>query len=285
MTNHEKFLGGQQARSSTPGRSGQTTERYRSALDRYLAAVAGEGPIPDSTSAGTLYWNIENNLVRDVMTSKVTSVTEDASFKQIVEALGARRISAVPVVDDGRRVLGVVSESDLLTKVVTAGSISARVPGRRSERVQARRKSNAETARELMSAPAITVHPDDSIVHAARIAAIEHVRRLPVVDHAGTLVGIVTRSDLLRVFLRTDDRIRHHVVSSVLVGQFSLDASAIDVAVQDGVVTLTGQVERRLLISPLLDAVRATAGVVGVHDELTYRIDDTVLPAPTHPFY
>jgi CBS domain-containing protein len=128
-----------------------------------------------------------------------------------------------------------------------------------------------------MTAPPETIGPNASIVHAARAAAKAHVRRLPVIDDQGVLVGIVTWSDLLRVFLRGD--------AEILTPRFCTDASSIDVTVQDGVVTLTGQLERRLLIAPLLEATRAVAGVVSAHDHLTYRVDDTVFPAPRTPHY
>ena len=230
-------------------------------LARCLAAVAGAGPSPHATPGGTLYWSIENNLVRDVMTRRVVAVAEETPFRQIVDRLGARRISAVPVVDAGNRVIGIVSVADLLAEAVS-GHPSVAFRGLPSGRAQYRHEANAETARELMTTPVITVRPDDSIVHAARIAAIEHVRRLPVVDRGGILQGIVARSDLLRVFLRGDEQIRDRVVRSVLP-RFGLDNCSVGVSVQAGVATVTGQVERRMITAPLLDAVRATTGSRG----------------------
>ena len=268
---------------------GRTADRFQSALERYLSAVARDDEPAaggsDAVDRGELYWNIENNLVRDVMTRSVVSVGEDAPFKEIVDALAVHRISAVPVVDASRKVVGIVSESDLLAKVVSGGGRTRPIREGHATRRGARRKAQAEIAGELMSAPVVTVHEDVSVVHAARKAALEHVRRLPVVDADGVLVGIATRSDLLRVFLRGDAEIRSHLVDAVLAHQFLLDVSAIEVTVLAGVVTLTGQVERRIVIAPLLDAVRATAGVVGVHDELTYRVDDTFQPPPRYPLY
>lgn len=229
-------------------------------------------------------WSLENNLVRDVMTRDVVSVTADTPFKEIVDTLATCRVSAVPVVDADHKVLGVVSESDLLAKVVAGGDPRVRVGVGHSEKTATRRKSHAETAHELMHAPAVTVHPDASVVHAARLAAIEHVRRLPVVDASGVLAGIVTRSDLLRVFHRDDRDLREHL-ERVFADQFCIDTSAVDISVHDGVVTLTGQLERRGLIAPLLDAVRTTAGVVGVHDNLSYRLDDTFASVPQGPLF
>lgn len=226
-----------------------------------------------------LYWNIENNLVRDVMTRDVVSVHEDTPYKSIVKTLEKHRISAVPVIDAENKVIGVVSESDLLANVVVGGEPRARIRGGHSSRVQTRRRSRAETARALMHSPAVTTRPDVSVVHAARAAALAHVRRMPVVNGAGVLVGIVTRSDLLRPFLRDDEALLRHL-RELFDAQWCIDTTAVDIAVRDGVVTLTGQVERRSLIAPLVDAARATAGVVAVHDYLSYRHDDTFIPSP-----
>lgn len=271
----------------TVRRNGPTAERYRSALHRYVAAISGVDQ-REATTQSPLQeaypWSLENNLVRDVMTEGVVSVTADTPFKEIVDTLATYRVSAVPVVDAEYKVLGVVSESDLLAKVVAGGDPRVRVGGGHAEKVATRRKSHAETARELMHSPAVTVRAEASVVHAARLAAIEHVRRLPVVDASGVLAGIVTRSDLLRVFLRDDRDIREHL-ERVFADQFCIDTSAVDIAVRDGIVTLTGQLERRGLIAPLLDAVRTTAGVIGVHDNLSYRFDDTFASAPQGPLF
>jgi osmotically-inducible protein OsmY len=95
---------------------------------------------------------------------------------------------------------------------------------------------------------------------------------LPVVDSADKLVGIVTRSDLLRVFLRDDEAIWQHVVS-LIRRQLFIDTSTIEVAVDDGIVTLRGQLDSRVMFEPLVDAIRDTAGVVAVHDHITYRLE------------
>jgi CBS domain-containing protein len=282
VSDRERFEATRESGAAAATHAGPTAERHQSALSRYLGAV-GNLPEHEPRSDETLHdehrWNLENNLVRDVMTHDVICVTGDTPFKDIVDTLSRHRVSAVPVVDADQKVLGVVSESDLLAKVVTGGDPRARIQGGHSTRAQTRRKSHGEVAGELMSAPAVTVHGESSVVHAARVAAMARVRRLPVVDAHGSLVGIVTRSDLLRVFLRNDDEICTHIMA-MFDSQFCIDTTAVDIAVHDGVVTLTGEVERRLVITPLVDAVRATAGVVGVHDNLTYRFDDRILPPP-----
>jgi CBS domain-containing protein len=276
MSDRQRVGTAQEAPADAATRTGPV--RYESALARYLAVVGGSRQHErrtDETPRDELYWNIENNLVRDVMTREVICVSADATFKDIVETLEKHRVSAVPVVDDETKVVGIVSESDLLAKVVAAGGPRLRIRGR-STRVERRRKSHAETARELMHSPAVTTRPEASVVHAARTAALAHARRLPVTDAAGTVVGIVTRSDLLRVFLREEEAIFKHL-HDLFAAQWCIDTSAVDIAVHDGIVTLTGEVERRSLVVPLVDAVRTTAGVVGVHDNLRYRHDDTFI--------
>jgi CBS domain-containing protein len=286
MSEQERFATSREALRATTDRQGPTPQRYRSALERYLAAVAAAHD-QDTAPHGhnTPLWRLDDIQVRDVMTAAVVSVGENTPFKEIVEALAKTRVSAVPVLDDAGRVLGIVSVSDLVTRVATAGHPDARVPGTPGGRRATRRKSQADTAGTLMTAPPVTIHPNSSIVNAARAAAKAHVRRLPVIDEQGVLVGIVTRSDLLRVFLRGDAEIRAHIIEEILTHRFCTDPSSIDVTVQDGVVTLTGQLERRWLIAPLLQDTRAVAGVVSVQDHLTYHWDDTVFPAPREPHY
>jgi CBS domain-containing protein len=285
MSERERFDPTKEALQQVPTHQGPTAERCQSALSRYLAALAGSHrqATPENRSLrDEFYWKIGNILVSDVMTRNVVSTQENTKFKDIVQVLDRYRVSALPVVDAENNVLGVVSESDLLAKVIAGTELHAHIRGARSTRVETRRKSRAETARELMHSPAVTTRPDVSVVHAARAAAFAHVRRMPVVD-GGKLVGIVTRSDLLRVFLRDDEAVCRHL-EKIFASEWCIDVSAVGVAVQDGVVTLSGEVERRSLIEPLEDAVRGTAGVVAVHNHLTYRHDDRFVPPPAAPY-
>ncbi|HEU4424419.1 MAG TPA: CBS domain-containing protein [Pilimelia sp.] len=217
--------------------------------------------------------------VRDVMTADVVSVPADALFREIVEVLTRRGVSAVPVVDRGRRVLGVVSEADLLPKVEFADGVDEPhlFEGRR-HRV-ARGKATGVVAGELMSAPVITVSADVSVVEAAKLLESTGVRRLPVVDRTGRLVGIVSRRDILRVFLRPDAKIRAEILDEVLGRLLWMEPNQVRVAVASGVVTLTGELECRSLVQLTLRQVERVDGVVGVIDRLSYRIDDTAEPA------
>lgn len=248
---------------------------------RYLSAVAGGEPHPPGAEPPVPRGH---ELVRDVMATAVVAAHEGAVFKEIVDALIRNGVSAVPVIDADRRVLGVVSESDLLVRVSGTHLTMPRghrLSGRSEERV----KLHASTAHELMTSPAVVTSPTTAIPEAAGHALRSRVRRLPVVDDDGVLVGIVTRSDLLRAFLRPDEQIRTDVRQNVIVGAFILDPEAIDVVVEEGVVTLRGELERKAVAVDLVDAVRGVSGVVDVIDELTCQIEHTLPAAPATVVY
>jgi CBS domain-containing protein len=213
--------------------------------------------------------------VCDVMTRQVVAVRERAGYQEIVEALAVHRVSAVPVLDAAYRVIGVVSEADLLAKIQFAeDSAPARLfEGRR--RRTARTKASGDTAVELMSSPAVTIDPDASLVEAARLMEGERVKRLPVVHDDGRLAGIVARSDLLRGHLRPDAAIGRDVTVEVLGTTLGIGAPRVRVKVANGVVTLAGAVDRRSTAQIAVRLTRSVTGVVDVLDELTYDHDDT----------
>ena len=197
------------------------------------------------------------------------------------------------MVDEDDKVIGVISETDLIARqAATPDPYEPRrrftVPGlTRGARRQAA-KAHARTAGRLMTEPPVTAHADDTIVEAARTMAQHQVERLPVLDEEGRLVGIVTRRDLLQVFLRPDKEIREEVIEEVLVGTLWLAPRGIDVSVVEGVVTLTGHMERKSETEIALSMTRridGVVGVVGVVDKLTYRLDDARLPTPEHALH
>lgn len=263
-----------EAAAGTVRHSGPTAERYDHALVRYLDAVSHPPESPAASHAPKLAAAV----VRDVMTRGVVAAHENAPFKEIVAALVRNRVSAVPVIDAQRRVVGMVSESDLITRIARGSSVPPR-SHRRESRAASSKKAHACTARELMTAPAVTTRAHTTILEAARKAAHARVRHLPVADKDGILIGIVTRADLLRVFLRDDDEIKQEIEYYVR-HTMPLDPSGIAVEVTEGVVTLTGQLERSLLVAKLLHHVREISGVVDVVDNLTARFDDRYVPAP-----
>ncbi|MFE2264508.1 CBS domain-containing protein [Streptomyces griseosporeus] len=197
--------------------------------------------------------------VSDVMTHTVVAVGRDAPFGDVVELLDQWQVSALPVLAGEGRVVGVVSEADLLAK--------EEFRDRDEGDPDARLKAGALTAGELMSAPAVTVHADATVSEAARVMARRHVKRLPVVDDQGVLQGVVSRGDLLKVFLRPDHDIAREVRQDVLAHLPVGDGLTVTAA--DGVVTVTGALPARALAPVLERAVRAVEGVVEVRLELT----------------
>ncbi|HEU4424466.1 MAG TPA: CBS domain-containing protein [Pilimelia sp.] len=218
--------------------------------------------------------------VYDVMTAEVVSVRPDASFHVIADILTSRGVSAVPVIDPDSRVLGVVSEADLLAKIEFAGEGSDRHTFEGRGRRTARRRSAATIAGELMTAPAVTIRDTASIVEAAKLLDSAGVKRLPVVDTSDRLVGIVSRHDLLSVFRRSDKEIRTEIVDEILTTLLSVDPAGVRVEVAGGQVTLTGELDRKSLVPLAVRLVEKVDGVVRVDNRLGYRRDDTAEPAP-----
>ena len=176
--------------------------------------------------------------VKDVMTTRVIWVKKDATFREMAAALREYRVSAFPVVDDDRKVIGVVSEADMLTKEALddePGMISGILHHR--DQVKAR----GVTAGDLMTAAVVAVRPEDTVEHAAKLMYDRRVKRLPVTDADGRLVGIISRADVLSVFDRTDAAIRHEITHDVLLGEFLADPARFQVTVKDGIVTLAGR--------------------------------------------
>ncbi|RSM49332.1 hypothetical protein DMB66_45010 [Actinoplanes sp. ATCC 53533] len=213
--------------------------------------------------------------VDDVMTKDVVSVTEDTPYRDIVDLLIDRRVSAVPVVDRSGRPAGLVSEADLLHKV-EAGGAAPRIFDawrRRGDRA----KAGGRTAADVMTSPVVTAEPSLSLAAAARRMHREHVKRLPVVDSSGQLVGIVTRSDLLKLHCRTDGEIRRDVVDDALHHVIAINGGPVQVECVDGVVTLAGRVQFRSTADLVASLTRQVPGVVAVADGLTFDIDDNVI--------
>ncbi|MDG4786693.1 CBS domain-containing protein [Micromonospora sp. WMMD1102] len=226
--------------------------------------------------------------VRDVMTADVVAVPEDASYRTIVDVLADGRISAVPVVDPTGQVVGVVSEADLLYKVEFAGTAGGQRRIFPSRRRSPREKGAGRTARELMSTPVVTAGVDTSLPAAARLMTEKGVKRLPVVAPDGSLVGIVSRADVLKVHLRRDEELRRDVVDEVLRRTLWLEPFEVRVVVDGGVVTLDGHLDRRTLAELTVQLVGSVLGVVAVRDHLSYDLDDAELARSrwnrSHPF-
>jgi len=214
--------------------------------------------------------------VGEVMTRRVVALREDAEYKDIVAALRRHRVSACPVIDAGGQVIGVVSEADLLFKQ-TDPALPAGLH-RLDWRLHEHTKATAVTAAELMTAPAVVIDATAPVTIAAKIMQDRLIKRLPVVDAAGRLIGIVTRSDVLSVFERSDADIWDEVVKVMVDEQFALDPATLDITVRSGVVTMGGLIDRRETALRLLARIRHAEGVVAVRDRLGYPAERCAPP-------
>ena len=205
--------------------------------------------------------------VKDIMTTRVISVRKDTTFRDMAAALHEYRVSAFPVVDDDRKVIGVVSEADMLYKeaLVDEPGVFGGILHRRDQA-----KARGITAGDLMTTGVVAVRPEDTVEHAARLMYDRGVKRLPVTDESGHLVGIISRADVLSVFARTDEDIRKEITGEVLLGEFLTDPRTLDVAVKDGIVTLAGVPETSESGHEIVRRIRHVQGVVAVRDRLTY---------------
>ncbi|MFE7120637.1 CBS domain-containing protein [Streptomyces sp. NPDC057654] len=217
--------------------------------------------------------------VSDVMTHTVVAMGREATFKEIVRTLEQWKVSAVPILEGEGRVIGVVSEADLLPKEEFRESrldlsLSMSRLGAAGDRLSRLRlagmaKAGAMTAVELMSTPAVTIHADATLAQAARTMAQQGLKRLPVIDSQGFLAGIVSRGDLLKVFLRPDEEIAHEVRETVVEALFPAAVEPVVVSVDEGVVSLAGRIADTSLVPVAARLARAVEGVVGVEIGLT----------------
>ncbi|MDX3097885.1 CBS domain-containing protein [Streptomyces sp. ME01-24h] len=200
------------------------------------------------------------HIVADVMTEAVVAVGRDASFKEIVTTMERWKVSALPVLEGEGRVVGVVSEADLLpTQEYRDGGPAHH---ERTRRLPDPGKAGATTADELMSTPAVCVHADATLAQAARVMAKRRVKRLPVIDGEGMLRGIVSRGDLLKVFLRPDEEIAQEVSREIVAYLFPGEPPPVRARVEEGVVHFSGTPGDPSLAPVAYRFARAVEGVV-----------------------
>ncbi|MFD3666274.1 CBS domain-containing protein [Streptomyces sp. NPDC058659] len=196
---------------------------------------------------------MRNRSVADLMTPAAVAVQRGTSFKEIARLLDEYGITAVPVVDDENRPVGVVSEADLLRRHSA--------------------KDGPSTAEAMMSSPVLTARPSWTAVEAARLMERHRVKRLPVVDSEGRLIGVLSRSDLLQLFLRRDRSIQEEIREDVVVRILRLSPAAVHIDVDEGVVTLSGTLESADTAPILVRLCETVDGVVEVVDRLAYEDD------------
>lgn len=214
--------------------------------------------------------------VDQLMQKDVVTVAPDASLKDVAAALMEHRISGMPVCDEEGRVLGVISEGDILYKergriARPGGPLAWLVDGTPYADVT---KSWAQTAREAMTAPAITIAPGSAAAEAARLMIEKCVNRLVVVDRDGQLVGIHSRADLVRAFTRSDAEIAEEIRDDVLERVLWVEPKTITIAVRNGEVELAGELETSTDAAVLVNLVERIPGVVAVRSNVTHRVDD-----------
>lgn len=214
--------------------------------------------------------------VASVMTTPVVTAGPDMVFKDLVALLAESQISAIPIVDSTGHPIGVVSEADVLTKQEFHGGTDA-LPWWAGRRRKARwHKATGFTATDLMTTPVLTIGVDEPVAAAIRQLADKRVRRLFVVDADGVLIGVLARHDVLSMFLRSDNEIRADIEELVLRKGMWLIPGEVSVGVADGVATLEGALEHRSAVMITEKLTHAVPGVVGVHNNLRYVVDDTV---------
>ncbi|MET9675588.1 CBS domain-containing protein [Streptomyces sp. NPDC006482] len=192
--------------------------------------------------------------VADLMTPNAVAVQPGTSFKEIARLLDEYGITAVPVVDHENRPVGVVSEADLLRRHTA--------------------KDGPSTAEAMMSSPVVTARPSWTAVEAARLMERHRVKRLPVVDAGGRLIGVLSRSDLLQLFLRRDRLIQEEIREDVVVRILRLSPAAVHIDVDEGLVTLSGTLESPELAPILVQLCESVDGVVEVIDRLVAQEDE-----------
>ncbi|MFF8606937.1 CBS domain-containing protein [Streptomyces sp. NPDC015346] len=197
---------------------------------------------------------MRNRSVADLMTPTAVAVQPGTSFKEIARLLDEYGITAVPVVDEDNRPVGVVSEADLLRRHTA--------------------KDGPSTAEAMMTSPVVVARPSWTAVEAARLMERHRVKRLPVVDSGGQLIGVLSRSDLLQLFLRRDRAIQEEILEDVATRILGLSPASLHIDVEEGRVTLTGTLERRSLAPVFVRLCESVDGVVEVVDRLSYADDD-----------
>jgi CBS domain-containing protein len=211
--------------------------------------------------------------VEALMTRDPMTVTPDTTLKDVAAILSSKGISGLPVVDGESRVLGVVSEADILRKEQGLGGRRGGVLGWLLDRDEPDPKLEARTAGEAMTSPALTTEPGRPVSEAAKLMVEKGINRLPVVSE-GRLVGIVTRADLVRAFHRPDEEIDREIRDDVLLSTLWIDPKRVSISVANGEVSLAGEVETRTQAELVEAYIRRVPGVVGVHSELTWTVDD-----------
>jgi CBS domain-containing protein len=215
--------------------------------------------------------------VEELMSRDVITVAPKSPLRVVAETMARHRISGVPIVEGGR-FLGVVSEADILEKEAVEERPDAL--RRLLRRTASQTKKTARTAGEAMTSPAVTVPPHRDVAQAARLLVERGINRLPVVAEDGKLVGIVTRADLVRAFVRSDEELARELREDVVIRTLWLNPNELEVTVKDGEVKLSGEVDQKSDAELLERFAARVPGVVFVRSELRWRVEKPRSEAP-----
>lgn len=216
-----------------------------------------------------------HHTVAAVMSTPVVTVTPETSFKECVRVLRRKRVSGLPVVDKAGRLVGIISEGDLLNKVEKRDADSYVLESRRHRLDRAR--AAALDVRSAMSTEVVSIPPDFPIALAAREMHTRGFKRLPIVDSKGRLVGIVSRGDLLTVFLRTEREVLGDVRKLLVEAEEKHGGRGLKAKVSSGIVELEGSFKEKSRCDAAVRTVTMIDGVVGVRSRMTYDFDDTLI--------
>ncbi len=217
--------------------------------------------------------------VRDIMTTDPVKVTGNTHLKEAARLMVRHRVSGLPVVDEGGKLIGILSEGDFIRREAGRDrpqgvSLLDAVFGEGELQ-----PVGAETVAEIMTRSVVTITPEATVGEAARVMGRRNVKRLPVVDLEGELIGIVSRADIVGAFTKPDDVIEDEVREDLIRRLLFLDPELVRVSADDGVVTLEGELENRTEAHLLEELARRIAGVVRVESRLRYKVDDRKLEA------
>jgi CBS-domain-containing membrane protein len=211
--------------------------------------------------------------VRDLMTTEPLTATPEMLLKEAARLMVRNKVSGLPVISDGELV-GIVTEGDFLRQEANRDQpyrfslLDALFGDGPSD------PPSVETVAEVMIEHVITITAEASIGEAARVMANQRVKRLPVVDEDGVLIGIISRADVVNAFTKPDEVIEDEVREDIVRRLLFLDPSDVDISVSDGVVTLEGEMENRTEAHLLEELTRRVEGVVRVNSKLTFIVDD-----------
>ena len=215
--------------------------------------------------------------VIDLMSTEVVTIGPDETIKEAARLMVTERVSGLPVTDDKGHLIGIVTEADFLERELDkdggGGGLLGAVFG------PATRQPDAVTVREVMSANPITIASDATLAEAARVMATNSVKRLPIIEIDGSVVGVLSRADIVAAFARPDELIDDEIREDIAKRVLFVDPESLDISVNDGIVALGGELPTKTDARILEELCRRLEGVVSIDSSLTWKVDDTKLPA------